>query len=78
MAKSRKNSDREQAPPEQTSAPEMAGDTTAANQDRDRLAARAYEIYQARGGGDGLAMDDWLEAEREAGEEPRGGNDGER
>ena len=33
--------------------------------DRERIAARAYELYQARGGGDGRALDDWLDAERE-------------
>ena len=26
---------------------------------------RAYELYLARGGRDGAAMDDWLNAERE-------------
>lgn len=31
----------------------------------DRIAARAYELYLARGGSDGQAWDDWLEAERE-------------
>jgi hypothetical protein len=51
------------APP--PTAPQMSGDTTVANLDRERVAARAYELYQARGGGDGLAMDDWLKAERE-------------
>lgn len=46
-------------------APQSAGDTTAANVDRDRVAARAYELYLARGGGDGQDLDDWLAAERE-------------
>jgi hypothetical protein len=60
MAKSRKKgADAVQA------APQMSGDTSVANLDRERVAARAYELYQARGGGDGLAMDDWLAAERE-------------
>jgi hypothetical protein len=31
----------------------------------DRIAMRAYELYQARGGSDGQAWDDWLTAERE-------------
>jgi hypothetical protein len=31
----------------------------------DRVAARAYELYLERGGGDGRAWDDWLAAERE-------------
>jgi hypothetical protein len=30
-----------------------------------RIAQRAHEIYAARGGQDGKAMDDWLQAERE-------------
>lgn len=33
--------------------------------DENRIARRAYEIYQARGGAPGLALDDWLQAERE-------------
>jgi Protein of unknown function (DUF2934) len=31
----------------------------------DRISSRAYELYLARGGGDGRADEDWLEAERE-------------
>jgi Protein of unknown function (DUF2934) len=46
-------------------APQDSGDTTAANVDRDRIAARAYELYMERGGGDGRALDDWLSAEHE-------------
>ena len=49
----------------QRSAPQMAGDTTAAVPDRDRVAMRAYELYLARGAADGAALDDWLAAERE-------------
>jgi Protein of unknown function (DUF2934) len=30
-----------------------------------RIARRAHEIYEARGGQDGKALDDWLQAERE-------------
>jgi len=30
-----------------------------------RIAERAHEIYQNRGGGDGRALEDWLQAERE-------------
>jgi|1185.fasta_scaffold483013_2 hypothetical protein len=36
----------------------------------DRVAARAYELYLARGGGDGQAWDDWLAAERELSSPP--------
>ena len=39
--------------------------TAAAGDERDRIAARAYEIYLERGGSGGDAMDDWLAAERE-------------
>lgn len=50
--------------PAQT-APQAVGDTTAAAPDRERVAMRAYELYLARGGGEGGALDDWLAAERE-------------
>jgi hypothetical protein len=56
MAKSRRK-EYEAAPP--------SGDTTAVNAEPDRVAQRAYELYLARGGGDGRDMDDWLSAERE-------------
>lgn len=49
-------------------APQYAGDTTTANIDRERVAHRAYELYLARGGADGRAMEDWLAAERELSE----------
>lgn len=39
--------------------------------DRDRVAARAYELYCARGCVDGCDVDDWLEAERQLTEELR-------
>lgn len=65
MAKSRKKN--AETPP---NAPEMTGDANVRNLDRERVAARAYEIYQARGGTDGLAMEDWLAAEREFAQAP--------
>ena len=34
-----------------------------------RIAERAHEIYQRRGGEHGRALEDWLEAEREIGSE---------
>lgn len=34
-----------------------------------RLEYRAHEIYLARGGADGLGLDDWLQAEAETGVE---------
>ena len=63
MAKPRKRIEGDGALP--ASAPQSVGDTTAAAPDRDRIALRAYELYLARGAGDGRAMDDWLDAERE-------------
>ena len=33
--------------------------------DPDRVALRAYELYVARGCGEGRDLDDWLSAERE-------------
>ena len=30
-----------------------------------KIARRAHEIYEARGGTDGRALEDWLQAERE-------------
>ena len=58
------------SPSETESMPQSVGDTTAAQPDRDRIAARAYELYLARGGTDGMDMEDWLIAEREV----RGGS----
>jgi hypothetical protein len=31
----------------------------------ERIEARAYELFLARGGGEGRALDDWLRAEEE-------------
>ena len=30
-----------------------------------RIATRAYELYEGRGRGDGYALEDWVQAERE-------------
>ena len=38
---------------------------------RERIAARAYELYLQRGAGDGRATEDWLEAEREIAQSER-------
>lgn len=40
----------------------------------DRVAARAYELYLARGGSDGQDFDDWLAAERELASGPPEGD----
>ena len=40
--------------------------STAAEADREeRIRDRAYELYEARGRGDGHDLEDWLEAEEE-------------
>lgn len=36
----------------------------------DRIRARAYELFQARGGSHGRDLDDWLTAEREVSQGP--------
>jgi len=51
-----------------TETAQHARDTTTADIDRERVAQRAYELYLARGGADGRAMEDWLAAERELSE----------
>jgi hypothetical protein len=40
----------------------------------DRIAARAYELYLARGGSDGGDFEDWLAAERELASTPPQGD----
>lgn len=40
---------------------------TPARPTEDEIAARAYDIYLGRGGGEGNSVDDWLQAERELG-----------
>jgi len=39
-----------------------------------RIARRAHEIYEARGGQDGKDLDDWLQAEREVDAEIEAGS----
>ena len=60
MAKPRKRHEDMSSP-----APEPVGTTGRNGNDPERIAARAYELYLARGGGDGQDWDDWLAAERE-------------
>jgi hypothetical protein len=60
----------------QAVAPQNSGDTTVATtSDRDRIAFRAYELYIKRGGQEGRALDDWLEAEQELLQQTRGSRD---
>ena len=65
MAKKRFDTKQEEAP---AAAPQTSGDSTAAAPDRERIAARAYELYLQRGGEPGRAEDDWFTAERELGD----------
>jgi Protein of unknown function (DUF2934) len=51
--------------PPDRSEPRFVGETSSSDSERERVAQRAYELYLARGGGDGQAMEDWLSAERE-------------
>lgn len=53
------------ASPAGSAMPQSVADATVSQADRDRIAARAYELYLARGGVDGMDMEDWLTAERE-------------
>lgn len=76
MAKFRK-SDQSELSEGEPAAPQFVGDTTA-NPERERLASRAYELFQARGGGDGMDLEDWLTAERELTDQSQRSDDRER
>jgi hypothetical protein len=59
-------------PTTSTTTVRKADDTTAPDVDRgaeglrmNRIARRAHQIYEARGGQHGKALEDWLQAERE-------------
>ena len=45
-----------------------AGERQGGEAERERIAQRAYELYLSRGGEDGRAEEDWLNAERELAE----------
>ena len=68
MAKSRRRSEtaavEAEAPATQPESSQPEADT-ATNGHAARVAARAYELYLARGGAHGNDWDDWLTAERE-------------
>ena len=72
MAKFRRK-ENEQEPQQGTQT--FAGDSTAAETDRELIAQRAYELYVERGGGEGQDLDDWLSAERELTGSTRGSSD---
>jgi hypothetical protein len=55
------------AMPPDRAASAQARDSESRRPDPQRIAARAYELYLARGGEPGRAMDDWLAAEGELG-----------
>ena len=70
MAKPRKRHDGDPSPSDTRAASEPSGngnghDARDGNPDPERISMRAYELYQARGGADGQAVEDWLTAERE-------------
>jgi hypothetical protein len=65
MAKPRRRDSNVPVRGDEAGAPQLAGDTKAASVGRERIAARAYELYVTRGGRDGRDLDDWLEAERD-------------
>ena len=61
--------------------PVRSGETTLPVPERDfrddrleRIARRAFEIYEARGGADGQDVDDWLQAEQQIDAEIGEGN----
>ena len=70
MAKPRKRHDGD-PPPSDPSAASGSGNgngSHSGNPDPERISMRAYELYLARGGADGQAVEDWLTAERELAE----------
>lgn len=70
MAKPRKRHDGDPSLSDTSAASAPSGngnghDSHGGNPDPERISMRAYELYQARGGADGQAVEDWLAAERE-------------
>ncbi len=57
----------DQVPPVEASLPVPEQDFS--DRRRERIAARAFELYEARGGEHGQDTDDWLQAERQIDEE---------
>jgi hypothetical protein len=74
MAKARQRTNDPSDP--ELGGPQSADGTAAATLERDRIAMRAYEIYLARGAGEGQDLDDWLSAERELSGDRRSNRDG--
>jgi hypothetical protein len=67
MAKTPRPTDAEQTPSQQplNAASDNGGEQMGGPRSPERIAARAYELYEARGESDGQDFDDWLAAERE-------------
>jgi hypothetical protein len=53
----------EREPPERNQPPDSPESARASR--LDRIARRAYQIHETRGGGSERSLSDWLEAERE-------------
>ena len=73
MAKPRKRheGDPSISDPPETSRSDNGNGSHGGDPNPDRISMRAYELYLARGGADGQAVEDWLAAEREL--SPAGG-----
>ena len=55
---------RRQLPQDVPQSPENVSGATARHV-HEKIAARAYELFERRGRSDGLALQDWLQAEQE-------------
>ena len=67
MAKPRKRHEGDQplSDPSAASGSSNGNGSHSGSPDPERISMRAYELYLARGGADGQAVEDWLTAERE-------------
>jgi hypothetical protein len=75
MAKTRKRPEGEPASSETRDTVQIVGAPHSSAQPPERIAARAYELYLARGASDGMDFDDWLTAERELSSGPSQGSE---
>jgi hypothetical protein len=76
MAKVRRRPEDDQVPSNPSESARIGGNSEERGREysSDRVAARAYELYLARGGSDGQDFDDWLTAERELASGPSQGD----
>jgi len=65
MPKTAKSKGTEDPPNIESSSEESESSGLKAPPTDEEIGQRAYEIYEARGGADGQALDDWIQAERE-------------